>query len=186
MLSRFISELPEFVGFHNAIFLAKAVVATVALSAIGAVTGCLAGLLLAIARMTTARWLAPLRWAALVLTELFRRIPFLVTLMLVFFAFQLSGFDLPLFIVALLAVFLIASVHRNQWDAAVAMSFSMLAREGMTMLIVSHEMGFIREIASQVAFMAEGKLVESGAPAQIFDAPHEARTREFISKILRH
>ena len=61
-----------------------------------------------------------------------------------------------------------------------------LAREGMTMLIVSHEMGFIREIASQVAFMAEGKLVESGSPAQIFDAPREARTREFVSKILRH
>ena len=139
MLSRVISELPEFFGYYNVIFLAKAVVATVALSAIGAATGCLAGLLLAIARMTTARWLAPLRWAALVLTELFRRIPFLVTLMLVFFAFQLSGFDLPLFVVALLAVFLIASaylaeiirggfasVHRNQWDAAVAMNFSML------------------------------------------------------------
>lgn len=61
-----------------------------------------------------------------------------------------------------------------------------LAREGMTMLIVSHEMGFIREVASKVVFMAAGKVVEFAPPAQIFDAPREARTREFVSKILRH
>jgi polar amino acid transport system ATP-binding protein len=61
-----------------------------------------------------------------------------------------------------------------------------LAREGMTMFIVSHEMGFVREVASKVAFMASGKIVELGAPAQIFDAPREQRTREFVSKIIRH
>jgi polar amino acid transport system ATP-binding protein len=61
-----------------------------------------------------------------------------------------------------------------------------LASDGMTMLIVSHEMGFIREVASKVAFMANGKVVEMGPPAQIFDAPREPRTREFVSKILRH
>jgi len=65
-------------------------------------------------------------------------------------------------------------------------SIRTLAREGMTMLIVSHETGFIREVASKVAFMANGKVVEMGPPAQIFDAPREARTREFVSKILRH
>jgi polar amino acid transport system ATP-binding protein len=56
----------------------------------------------------------------------------------------------------------------------------------MTMFIVSHEMGFVREVASKVAFMASGKIVELGAPAQIFDAPREQRTREFVSKIIRH
>jgi polar amino acid transport system ATP-binding protein len=61
-----------------------------------------------------------------------------------------------------------------------------LAAEGMTMVIVSHEMAFIREVASTVAFMATGKVVEIGAPATIFDAPQEPRTREFVSKILRH
>ena len=65
-------------------------------------------------------------------------------------------------------------------------SIRLLAREGMTMLIVSHEMGFIREVASKVAFMADGKVLEMGPPAQIFDAPRETRTREFVSKILRH
>ncbi len=61
-----------------------------------------------------------------------------------------------------------------------------LATEGMTMLIVSHEMGFIREVSSKVAFMADGKVVEMGVPAQIFDSPSEERTRDFVSKILRH
>jgi polar amino acid transport system ATP-binding protein len=57
---------------------------------------------------------------------------------------------------------------------------------GMTMLIVSHEMGFIRETSSEVAFMADGRIVEHGPPARIFDQPREARTRDFVSKILRH
>jgi polar amino acid transport system ATP-binding protein len=61
-----------------------------------------------------------------------------------------------------------------------------LAREGMTMLIVSHEMGFIREVSSRVAFLDGGRIVEIGAPAAIFDAPQEPRTRDFVSKILRH
>ncbi|MEO1471524.1 MAG: amino acid ABC transporter ATP-binding protein [Pseudomonadota bacterium] len=61
-----------------------------------------------------------------------------------------------------------------------------LAAEGMTMLIISHEMGFVREISSKVVFMADGRVVETGPPAQVFDAPREVRTREFVSKILRH
>ena len=61
-----------------------------------------------------------------------------------------------------------------------------LAREGMTMLIVSHEMGFIREVSKEVVFMDAGRVVERGTPAKIFDAPEEARTRDFVSKILRH
>ena len=54
------------------------------------------------------------------------------------------------------------------------------------MFVVSHEMGFIREVASRVAFIADGRIVEMGTPAQIFDAPREQRTAEFVSKILRH
>ena len=62
----------------------------------------------------------------------------------------------------------------------------LLADEGMTMLIVSHEMGFVREVSAKVVFMDAGRVVEEGAPAEIFDAPREARTREFVEKILRH
>jgi polar amino acid transport system ATP-binding protein len=62
----------------------------------------------------------------------------------------------------------------------------LLADEGMTMMIVSHEMGFIREVSSRVVFMANGRIVEEGQAAQIFDAPKEERTQDFVSKILRH
>jgi polar amino acid transport system ATP-binding protein len=62
----------------------------------------------------------------------------------------------------------------------------LLAAEGMTMFIVSHEMGFVREVSSKVVFMDGGQVVEAGTPQQIFDDPREARTREFVGKILRH
>ena len=61
-----------------------------------------------------------------------------------------------------------------------------LAAEGMTMLIVSHEMGFVREVASRVVMMDDGQVVESGPPEQIFDAPTAERTKDFVGKILRH
>ena len=61
-----------------------------------------------------------------------------------------------------------------------------LAAEGMTMFIVSHEMGFVREVSSRVAFMADGRIVEIGGPHDLFDRPQEARTKDFVSKILRH
>lgn len=62
----------------------------------------------------------------------------------------------------------------------------LLAAEGMTMLIVSHEMGFVREISSKVVFMDRGRVIEAGPPVEIFDAPTEERTRDFVGKILRH
>lgn len=62
----------------------------------------------------------------------------------------------------------------------------MLAAEGITMLIVSHEMSFVREVSSKVVFMADGRDVESGLPREIFDAPCADRTRIFVSRIIRH
>ena len=61
-----------------------------------------------------------------------------------------------------------------------------LAQDGMTMLIVSHEMAFVREVASKVVMMDKGKVVEVGTPADIFDRPRSERAREFVGKILRH
>jgi polar amino acid transport system ATP-binding protein len=61
-----------------------------------------------------------------------------------------------------------------------------LRDEGMTMLVVSHEMAFIREVASTVVFMDQGRIVETGPPARIFDAPKSPRLRDFTAKILRH
>jgi ABC-type polar amino acid transport system ATPase subunit len=61
-----------------------------------------------------------------------------------------------------------------------------LAREGMTMLVVTHEMGFARKVAHRVIFMDEGRIVEEGNPQSFFAQPKEERTRTFLSKILSH
>ena len=59
-----------------------------------------------------------------------------------------------------------------------------LAREGMTMVVVTHEMGFAREVGSRVLFMDQGKLVEEGTPETLFDSPQHPRLKEFLSKVL--
>ncbi|HEV7186878.1 MAG TPA: amino acid ABC transporter ATP-binding protein [Blastococcus sp.] len=59
-----------------------------------------------------------------------------------------------------------------------------LAREGMTMVVVTHEMGFAREVADRAIFMDDGVVVEEGAPAQVFGDPQHARTQLFLSKVL--
>ena len=61
-----------------------------------------------------------------------------------------------------------------------------LAREGMTMVVVTHEMGFAREVAHRVVFMDEGRLIESAPPEVFFSNPQNERTRLFLSKILTH
>ena len=60
-----------------------------------------------------------------------------------------------------------------------------LARDGMTMIVVTHEMGFASSVASRIVFMDAGLILEEGSPAQIFEHPHNERTRAFVSKILR-
>ena len=59
-----------------------------------------------------------------------------------------------------------------------------LAAEGMTMVVVTHEMGFAREVGSRVLFMDEGKIMEQGTPQEIFDHPQHPRLQEFLSKVL--
>ncbi len=60
---------------------------------------------------------------------------------------------------------------------------SQLARDRMTMIVVSHEMGFAREVADRIVFMEKGSIVEQGAPDELFERPQHARTREFLWKI---
>ncbi|MGB3483326.1 MAG: amino acid ABC transporter ATP-binding protein [Mycobacterium sp.] len=59
-----------------------------------------------------------------------------------------------------------------------------LAAEGMTMIVVTHEIGFAREVADTVVFMDDGRIIESGAPAAVLEAPRQDRTRAFLSKVL--
>ena len=59
-----------------------------------------------------------------------------------------------------------------------------LAKDGMTMAVVTHEMGFAREVADRVVFMADGKILEEGAPHELFDHPKDPRLQDFLSKVL--
>ena len=59
-----------------------------------------------------------------------------------------------------------------------------LAHEGMTMVVVTHEMGFAREVADRVIFMDEGRIIEEGTPEAIFNNPQNPRTQDFLKKVL--
>jgi ABC-type polar amino acid transport system ATPase subunit len=61
-----------------------------------------------------------------------------------------------------------------------------LARQGMTMLVVTHEMGFARAVADRIIFMDEGQIVEDAAPKEFFGKPKSERLRQFLSQILAH
>ena len=59
-----------------------------------------------------------------------------------------------------------------------------LAAEGMTMIVVTHEMGFAREVSDRVLFMADGVIMEQGTPEEVFGNPQNPRTQDFLSKVL--
>jgi glutamate transport system ATP-binding protein len=61
-----------------------------------------------------------------------------------------------------------------------------LAKDGMTMIVITHEMGFARRAANRVVFMADGEIVEEAPPSQFFDSPQSERARDFLSKVLTH
>ena len=61
-----------------------------------------------------------------------------------------------------------------------------LAESGVTMIVVTHEMGFARQVADRVIFMDEGQIIESGTPSEIFDSPKETRTRDFLNAVIEH
>ena len=61
-----------------------------------------------------------------------------------------------------------------------------LAKEGMTMVIVTHEMGFAREVADRIIFIHKGEIAEQGTPEQLFDSPQHERTQSFLARVLKH
>ena len=58
------------------------------------------------------------------------------------------------------------------------------AKKGMTMVVVTHEMGFAKEVADRVVFMADGNVVEEGTPEEVFDHPQNERTKSFLEKVI--
>ncbi len=59
-----------------------------------------------------------------------------------------------------------------------------LAKDGMTMVVVTHEMGFAKEVGDRILFMDEGRIIEEGTPEDIFQNPKNSRTKDFLSKVL--
>jgi polar amino acid transport system permease protein len=131
-------QFPRFFTFYNVILLLEALLRTLGLTAVGCGVGLALGFAIAVFRRTRALLLAPIRALFILFVELFRRIPFLVTLLLVFYASQVLGFELPLLAIASISVCLIAtayiseivraglgSVHPNQWDSAAVCNFSL-------------------------------------------------------------
>lgn len=139
MLHRLVAQLPRFFTIYNAQFLGRALLITLALSVLGCGIGLAFGFALAVLRRTSGRAIGPLRAVAVLFVEMFRRIPFLVTLFLVFYATQAGGLDVSLFLIATISVCLIATaylseivragleaVHPNQWDSAAVANFTLL------------------------------------------------------------
>ncbi|GAA0506514.1 amino acid ABC transporter permease [Tatumella terrea] len=139
MITDVLHELSGMFSYYNVLLLLQGLGRTLALSAFGCLVGFFMGFLLAIIGNTRTVVLRPLRGIIRIYCFMFRRIPFLVTLMLVFFISQYSGLRFSTFVVALVSVCLIAaaylgevirsgleSVHPNQWEAAETLNFSYL------------------------------------------------------------
>ncbi|MBS0558577.1 MAG: amino acid ABC transporter permease [Proteobacteria bacterium] len=137
MLSRLLAESPRFFTIYTAEFLLQAALTTLALSAGGCLVGLVLGFGIAVLRRTRGLAWLPARIVAIGFSELFRRIPFLVNLFLVFYATQVAGLEAPVFAIAMVSVCLIASaylaeigragldsVHPNQWDSAAVCNFT--------------------------------------------------------------
>jgi len=178
---------------------------TLILAVLSAILGTVIGLVLAVAGISRTRWL---RWPARVYTDIFRGLPVVVTILLI--GVGLAPLALGLwgtnpYPLGILALGLVAGVAIAR---ALAMSpramlfdevtsaldpelvkgvlalLADLAAQGMTMVVVTHEMGFARRVADQVAFMDGGVVVEAGPPDQIFDSPTSPRLQQFLSQVL--
>ena len=138
-MERLLEEIPNFFSYWNIIFLIKAMGVTFLLTLFGCVFGFGFGLTFAIIRKSETKMMLPFRVIVVFFTEIFRRVPFLVSLLLIFYIFQIFQITDSLFIVALVSVCLIAtafigeiirsgieSINPEQWDAARAMNFSYL------------------------------------------------------------
>jgi polar amino acid transport system permease protein len=135
MLDSLRDEIPRFFTYYNAVFLLQGLAMTLLLSVAGVAAGSVLGGALALCRVGSGAWWWPLRALSVAYVETVRRIPFLVTLMLLFFGFRFLRLDLGAASVSLVAVVVISaaylaeivragiqSVHRNQWDAAASMN----------------------------------------------------------------
>jgi polar amino acid transport system permease protein len=162
MLDRLIDEAPRFFGYYNLIFLGQAMLSTLLLTVVGCTVGFVTGLAIAAIRQTRSRLLLPLKIAAILYVEIFRRIPFLVILFVVLFLIQEFAPTASLFTIALVSVCLIStaflseiiragfeSVPRQQVEAAETLNFGWFR----TLTLVLLPQGWKVILPPAVAFM---------------------------------
>ena len=138
-MDRIIEELPRFFTYWNIIFILKGMLVTLILSIIGCLIGFAVGMIFAVLRKTKNYLFIPIRLIIKIYTEIFRRVPFLVSLFLIFYLFQIFKISDSVLLIAIITVCLIASayigeiirsgiesINKTQWDAAYAMNFSYL------------------------------------------------------------
>lgn len=141
MIENLWEEIPRFFTYYNWVFLLEAAARTLLLTGIGCLIGFALGFYLAVMRLFQAKAFLPLKAAIIFYVEFFRRVPFLVTLMLVFFFCQGFKLDVSVFTVALITVCLIAagytaeivragfeSVHHTQWETSEVMNFTLVQK----------------------------------------------------------
>ncbi|HEY0124480.1 MAG TPA: amino acid ABC transporter permease [Rhizobium sp.] len=134
-----LEQLSRLLTPSNLLFFGKAFLVTLSLSAASCVIGAAFGFVLAAVRLTKSAALLPARWVSIAFTEIFRRIPPLVVLFLVFFTFSIAKIEMPTFTVALIALCMIATafiteivrggldtIPQAQWDAAATMNFTLM------------------------------------------------------------
>jgi polar amino acid transport system permease protein len=178
VLDQLLAEAPRFYTYYNLHFLGQAALNTLLVSFLGCLVGYMAGLVLATVRLPQIVPWRLLRGASLLWTEFFRRIPFLVLLMCVFFGFQLSGAQTSLFVIAVTAVALrmsalaaenvrggYESINPRQWDAALTMNIPPLTALVRIVLpqawrvilppLTMHTVSMIKEtsLVSQIGFL---------------------------------
>ena len=198
-MSTLLSELrqvPAVFGYYNLVLLGRAALVTIVLSVLGGSIGGAGGLAIAILRRSRIAWLMPLRAGAFLFVQLFRRIPFLITLYLVFFGTQALGLDISPLLVALVSISLIgiaylseimraglAAVQASQTEAAAVMNFGALRTLRLVVLpqawpiILPPAFGYIvlfikdTALASQIGVLEltdAGKILnDKGLPASL-------------------
>jgi polar amino acid transport system permease protein len=198
MFSRIAEEAPRFFTYYNMVFFLKAMFATFVLSLVGCSIGFAIGFcIVAIRRTTDMKWM-PARVIAMVFVEFFRRIPFLVTLFLVFFAFRALNMDVSTFTVAMFSACFIAtayiaeitragldSVHQMQWDAASVMNFGFIQTLSLVIVpqawkvILPPAFSFFLSFIKDTALASEIGVIELTYAAKVFHTKGFASTLSF-------
>jgi polar amino acid transport system permease protein len=197
MLHRLALEIPRFFHYYTILMLLQAALTTLAMSVLGCVAGFLLGFALVWLRQSGGWPMLPLRWLALLYIELFRRIPFLVTLYLILFFIQTISPDASLFTIALIGICMLAtastaeiiragveSVPRQQIEAAITMNFSRWQRMRLVVMPQAWPVILPPAFAYMVSFIKDTALVSQIGVLELTSAGKILNNRGFSALLV--